>query len=549
LPARLRSDRLSDLLLAWADRYRRWIFAGLALLYVAGFNGHWRLEPDSALYLSIGRNLAEGKGYTYHGKSHRLAYPGLPAMFAGLSKLAGSRSLLAALVAMPLMGLITLALVYRLLLLHGDRATAVLVTFGVGISRLFYSYSFELRTDLPFLMGVMAFFVGYEAIFSRARGTTDQRGAPPAARARWYDWVLFVGGLVVAVTTRPVMWALVFAVVASQLWLAFRGRVRWGHLAVAGVIVAAVVVFYARDPRRADRGNPAAPASTTYAEEDQMFDLRPQRLRSMAATAAGNLWETFDGAIPKAAFGVSLAPGLDTVLGITVIAWAVGLVTRRVLWGVWVLTTLGIVLLIPRPLDRYFLPVLPLLVYGWWRGLRWMNLHPRLTPWRANVLFLGMFLVGAAPNFIRTLGFIKEQHTRPFLLDYKQGRYASADAAAEMIRRNTPGGTDLESPDTAWVLVGPKYGRILTFLSGRYCLEPDAGADIDPRLHPVYVLEPSDPTPDMLVEENQRAHKRPTVREWLEERQLVADPVAKDSASNKDPDSRGRWTLHKVLPR
>jgi hypothetical protein len=361
--------------------------------------------------------------------------------------------------------------------------------------------------------------------------------------------VLLVGGLAVAVTTRPAMWALVFAVVASLLWLALRGRARWGQLVVAGVVVAAVVVFYLRDPRQADPSNPAARVSTSYVEEDQMFDLRPQRLRSMAATAAGNLWETFDGAIPKAAFGVSFAPVVDTVLGLVVLGWAVALGVRRVLWGAWVLTTLAIVLLIPRPLDRYFLPVLPLLVYGWWRGLRWLNLHQRLTPLRANVLFLGMFLVGAAPNFIRTLGFIKEQQTRPFLMHYKEGRYASADAAADMIRRNTPGGTHLDSPDTAWVLVGPKYARILTFLSGRYCLEPDAGADIDPRLHPVYVLEPSDPTPDMVVEENQRVHKRPSVRQWLEERQLVADPAPRDSVPNKDPDAKAPWTLHRVMPR
>jgi hypothetical protein len=548
--AYFRSARIADLLLAWAESYRRWIFAALVVLYVAGFNGQWRLEPDSALYLSIGRNIAEGNGYTYHGKSHRLAYPGLPVIFAGLSKVAGDRTLLAALVLMPLLGLATLAMVYRLLLLHGDRATAVLVTFGVGISRLFYSYSFELRTDLPFLLGVMAFLVGYEAIFSRRNGDEPADDAAPAARPRWFDWGFLLGGLILAVTTRPAMWALVFAVVASLLWLARRGRVsaRWGQLAVAVAVVATVVVFYVRDPRHADRDDPNVPGSTTYIEEDRMFDLRLERIRAMAATAAGNLWETFDHAITKAAFGVSFAPGVDTVLAVVVMAFAVALARRRVLWALWVLTTLGIVLLIPRPLDRYFLPVLPLLVYGWWRGLRWINLHPRLTAPRANALFLGLFLVGAAPNFVRTLGFIKEQQTRPFLLHYKEGRYASADAAALMIRRNTPGGTDLKSPDTAWVLVGPKFARILTFLSGRYCLEPDSGAAIDPRLHPVYALEPSDPTPDMLVEERQGRPKRPTVKQWLEQRQFLLDPQPQDSVPNKDPDAKGPWRLHRVLP-
>ena len=63
----------SDVVLAWADRYRRWVFLSLLLVYAGGFNPQWRPEPDSALYLSIGRNLVEGKGYTFHGKAHRLA--------------------------------------------------------------------------------------------------------------------------------------------------------------------------------------------------------------------------------------------------------------------------------------------------------------------------------------------------------------------------------------------------------------------------------------------------------------------------------------------
>src|SRR5271154_4161022 len=64
----------SDWLLVWADRYRRWVMLAILGIYLAGFNGQWRLEPDSALYLSIGQNLAHGHGYTFQGKPHRLAY-------------------------------------------------------------------------------------------------------------------------------------------------------------------------------------------------------------------------------------------------------------------------------------------------------------------------------------------------------------------------------------------------------------------------------------------------------------------------------------------
>ena len=206
----------------------------------------------TALYLSIGRNLVEGHGYTFHGKAHRLAYPGLPLVFGGLFKAFHTRGLLPALILMPLLGLAALGLVYRLFLLHAGRPTAVVVTAGVGMTRLFYRYSFELLTDLPFLFGVLMFLVGYEAIFHRrdepaassaaadsaagpgtGRRPADANGeAPPTAngatpgpRARWFDYVFLVAGLVVAVATRPAMWCMVFAVVGAVAWSLVRSLV------------------------------------------------------------------------------------------------------------------------------------------------------------------------------------------------------------------------------------------------------------------------------------------------------------------------------------
>ena len=79
--------RLPARLLSFADRNHRAIFLAIALIYLLSFNGQWRVERDSALYLTIGRNLAEGQGYTYHGVPHRLAFPGLPVLFAGTFKL------------------------------------------------------------------------------------------------------------------------------------------------------------------------------------------------------------------------------------------------------------------------------------------------------------------------------------------------------------------------------------------------------------------------------------------------------------------------------
>src|SRR5688500_17838412 len=69
--------RACDRVLSFVDRHRYKLFLALAALYLLGFNGQWRPEPDSALYLVIGRNIALGEGYTYHGVSHRLVFPGL----------------------------------------------------------------------------------------------------------------------------------------------------------------------------------------------------------------------------------------------------------------------------------------------------------------------------------------------------------------------------------------------------------------------------------------------------------------------------------------
>ena len=122
---------LSDRVLALADRHRRKLFVALLFMYLLGFNAQWRVEPDSALYLTVGRNLAEGHGYTYHGQPHHLAYPGLPLLFSGIFKLFGSRTLVPSLVVMLLLGAATLALTYRLFFLYAGRPTAVLMTFGL----------------------------------------------------------------------------------------------------------------------------------------------------------------------------------------------------------------------------------------------------------------------------------------------------------------------------------------------------------------------------------------------------------------------------------
>ena len=190
---RVEQERLSDKVLEIVDRHRHVLFLALFGMYALGFNGQWRVERDSALYLTLARNLSQGLGYSYRGIPHHLAYPGLPLLFAGVFRLLHTQSVVPLLVLMMLLAWAGLGLSYRLFLLHSGRPTAVMVTLGLGMTRLFYRYSFELLSDMPFLVAVLAFLVGFESIFFARR--RDPRHEP-----RWFDWVFLIGGLGMAMS-------------------------------------------------------------------------------------------------------------------------------------------------------------------------------------------------------------------------------------------------------------------------------------------------------------------------------------------------------------
>jgi hypothetical protein len=462
----IRPAMLSDRVLAFADRHRGALFVVLLGFYLLGFNGKWRLEPDSALYLSIGRNLAEGYGYTYQGVRHHLAFPGPPYLFAAVFKIFPGESLVPHLLLMLAIGLATLGLTYRLFWLYADRPTAVLITFGVGISRLFYRYTFELLSDMPFLLGVMAFLAGYEAIFHRRR---DGR------RVTWFDCVLFSGGLLVAVAMRPTMWALLAAAVLALLWSVVRGPTRWPQLITCLAIVMAAVIFWKIDPRHS--------GSSLGNYEDAVFNVKFSHFSTLLHDMVFDYAPRFfNGTLAQALFGARFLPGIDAVIGIIVLALGISLFWHRPLWGLWFATTIGMMLVAVKPLDRYFLQVLPLLVFAWWSAIRWLN---KTIPGRwGNRIFLALFVLGGTTNLLRDGEFIIEQRRPQFLNYYKEGRFASIDRLGRLLREQV-GENDI-------VLAPPKQARIITFLSHRRTVEMTPENRVNPALQTVYVLEPLD---------------------------------------------------------
>lgn len=451
------------------ERHRRIVFVGMVLLLAVGINGKWRPDPDSALYLTIGRNLAAGQGYTYQGQIQRLVLPGYPLLVAAAFRIFPHAGLLASLLTMPLMGLAALALTYRLFLLHADRTTAVVVTVGLSCTRLFYRYCFEALTDLPFLVGVLAFFAGFEAIFHRR--PDDPR------RTTWVDWALLVGGLCFAVLTRPVMWALLLAIILTLLISLIRQPARFRQTIICLAMVALVATcFYWLDPRRGGGEH-----VTGEYEEAFVGTVRTQMGAIFHRAVFEFVPRLFEASAAQGLFGSRVGTGLNSLVAVFVILAGSWLCRVRLLWGLWVFLTVLLMLVAVRPLDRYFLPILPLLIYTWWRTLLWLN-HRLRQPY-GDLVFLALLCAGFGTNIARIGEMAVEQHRSPFLAHFQAGRFASIGPLARLLDANVAPGT--------WVLVPPKLGRILTFRSHSYATNTPERMSIDLKSLPVFVLMPA----------------------------------------------------------
>ncbi len=454
------------------------------------------VERDSALYLTIGRNLALGRGYTFRGVQHHLAYPGLPLVFSGIFRIFHAQGLLPPLLFTLLLGLAALALTYRLFYLYAGRPTAVMMTVGLGMTRLFYRYCFELMSDLPFFVGVMAFLAGYEALLGRTAAQEAESDSATVAGTRagqWYDWVLLLGGLAVAMSMRPAVWALLAAIVLAQSWRVIRRRASGVEIAVSLMIaLVGAMLFYFIHSRRA--GSSVADEYEGYLFH-QVTHLDP--LVKQAELSAHDLFES--GTLIKSLFGCSLPHGINALVGIIIVVLGIWLFRLRVLWGLWATLTLAMLLMF-KPVDRYLLPIIPLLMYGWWRMLFWMN-HRMVANW-GNWTFLALFFFGLGTNIARIGEMVVEQRRQPFLAHYRDGRYESTKRVSRLLRAKTGLGD--------CILAEPKVGRVMTFLADRDVYDSTDALTMEPGRKVFALLGPS-------WEEAKEGHPKgyDAVREWV----------------------------------
>ncbi len=394
-----------QILLDLIDRRRKAIFVIIAVIYLLGFNGQWRMGPDSGLYLNLARSLATGQGYTLHGLRHETVYPGLPLALAGLMRISAGHLIFAADLMILACAGASLALIYRLILLAYDRPTAVAIVLGIAINHEFFRYSFEILTDMPFLTGVLALLAGHEGIFgSRAASTGSGRAA---GRTRWWDWALLVAGLAIAVSTRPTMIGLLTAWIVALIFGVISGRKRPAAAVSLLLCLAAAVVFLLLDPRRIP-GHGLAGSYEQYAFHQLTQRLAPRTARS----SASNLHDLLVITVPRAVFGMDLAlDAVNVFFACVVLVAAVALIRKRLFWGLWIIMTLLTLVLLLSD-YRYILQILPLLVVGWWNLLRSINL--RLPRRLGNTAFTFLLTLGTLLNSVQVVKFIVHQRRPSF---------------------------------------------------------------------------------------------------------------------------------------
>ncbi len=475
------SHARSGLAAQWlVDLYsrRRWYFLGmLVLFYLAAFNGRWQPEPDSALYLSIGRNLARGDGYVYLGQPHTLAYPGMPYLIASTFAVFGIGAEWAPHVVVLLLTLAGLGLLYRLFYLHTDSAVAVFLTCMVGMTFTLFRYAFELRNDVPFTVGVLAFLVGLESwrqYLAARHAPAPQQGRAVRRRPPWYDTALLLVGLPLAMVMRPHGWVLLAAVMAAAVLAALcrPGRARVMGIAASLLIAVALFALLVVAGRHATTG--------TY-EAAVLEDVA--RLGTSAGWRAlgANAWELINATLAEAALGHKLGPGLTPLFGITLLVLGIGLFRRRWVWGLFVVGTFVMVILV-LPAPRYLLPVLPVLALAWFAAMVRVN-HRLPRPW-GNVVFALMLAVWVVPNFLKITKLVAEQRSTIFAEKY-------GDAVTHAALHQLAGQIAAEVEPEAFVLAHRKIARVLAYWADRNVVAPYEMPLLSEDV-PLYVVRPVD---------------------------------------------------------
>jgi hypothetical protein len=262
---------------------------------------------------------------------------------------------------------------------------------------------------------------------------------------------------------------------------------------VAVLVVGCFFAFRLMDPRRTGGQSESVP-------EEMAASLLTHPMKTIERTATELAPMMFEEIVADGIFGVRLGPGVTSIVSLGILVAGVMLVRRRPLWGIYVAASIA-QMLIFLPRERYLLPLLPLLLYGSWRGLRYIERKlPR--PWGEYVL-IGFVIVYFVPNSIMTAKVIAEQRAVPFYDTFNKG---TPKALIELARDAHDVSTDQD------LILSDIEERILHYFSGRLSVIPPLAGPFPPsaaqvqafdrkldRARQLFVVIPEDPDDSQFV--------------------------------------------------
>lgn len=350
----------------------RWtiaILGAIAVVHLAGVNDHWAMKPDSGLYMSLGRSLAEGRGMEFNGRQFWGIPPLVPFLIAGCRLLTGDHFWLINLV-MALAGLgvvlLTFLTVRRLCDdLPGPRRTGLVlgVTLAVGLSARLYIDSTRILTDVPFALFVM---LGLYAFVRGSRG----------------HWLWYLGGslALAAATYTRVPGLVVGAGAVAAALLDFRREGYWRRAAaalggaallVATFLVWLLVIQPLQDARTIDY---------TEVVREGYFNV----LSAAKWVQIGKSLVNFPSAMCSSITYQKLTGGYFNLLPTALLLVGTVAMVRRRQWAVLLPAAFYAGFLIvyhPTAVaSRYMLPVMPVTVYGILLGVQTLADRRRREP-------------------------------------------------------------------------------------------------------------------------------------------------------------------------
>jgi 4-amino-4-deoxy-L-arabinose transferase-like glycosyltransferase len=412
-------------------RWRLWVVgAVVAAVYLAGVPVQWWPTPDSALYLGLGRSLAEGEGYRFNDEVCTTVTPGLPWILAGIRTVFGG-GCVAPTVFIVLCALGALALMYRWLARLEGGGVALAVVLATAFTAGLYHNAHRILTDVPFVV----IFWGILVALWRFR--TGSAG-----------WLVLAGLLTAAgVTLRApgmvLLAPLGVGAVLDRLPTTSRKKAWVGGATVLLTTVLLTLAFYVIAQHLAETppyylsstsGNRQADATTYF--------LLPFETAKCLTVAVAEMLMAQDGwpmLIPAAAFLMLAAVGLG-------VYWKQGLrsVTVAVvlyLGGLaWMLTPeIGMRL-------RYLVPIQPLLLVAAFKGTERLlqAFTPRLDQagrrkllLRTAAVFTGIVIAFNAPKIAREAFYYSTlSYTDGYYETLRGGDFVDHHPVAELLEKS-----------------------------------------------------------------------------------------------------------------